>query len=78
VVVRALPASSVASRNRQSSKPDIVHDHIWLRQHQIAAIARIGVAIGARHIEHVGATEGGETVGRSSCRSQLGLGGRST
>jgi hypothetical protein len=34
--------------------------------------------IGARHMEHAGTTEGGETVGRSLCGSQLSPGGRST
>ena len=34
-------------------------------------------AIGARHVEHAGTTEGGETVGGSSCGSQLSPGGGS-
>jgi hypothetical protein len=33
---------------------------------QMAAIARICVRLGARHMEHAGPTEGGETVGSSS------------
>ena len=77
VVVRALPTGSVTSCNRQPSEPDVVHDHIRLRQHQIVAVACIVVAIGARHMEHAGTTEGGETVGGSSCGSQLSPGGRS-
>ena len=32
VVVGALPTGSVPSCNRESSEPDIVDDHIWLRQ----------------------------------------------
>jgi hypothetical protein len=44
----------------------------------MVAISSIVVAIGARHMEHAGTTDGGETVGGSSCSSQLGTGGRST
>jgi hypothetical protein len=40
--------------------------------------ACIGVRIGARHMEHAGMTEGGETMGGSSCGSQLSPGGCST
>jgi hypothetical protein len=58
-------------------KSDIVHDHIRFRQHQIVAIACIGVGIGARHMKHAGATEGGEAVGGSSGSSQLRPGGGS-
>jgi hypothetical protein len=43
----------------------------------MVAIACIVVA-GARHVEHAGTTEGGETVGSASCSSQLSPGGRST
>ena len=77
MVVRALPTGSVTSGNPQPSESDVVHDHIRLRQHQIVAITCIGVRIGARHMEHAGTTEGGETVGGSSCSSQLSPGGRS-
>jgi hypothetical protein len=44
----------------------------------MVAIARIAVAIGARHVKHTGATASSETMGRSSCCSQLSPGGRST
>ena len=77
MVVGALPTGSVISCNRQTSEPDIVHDHVGLRQHQIVAVACIVFGIGARHMEHAGPTEGGETVGCSSCGSQLSPGGRS-
>ena len=78
MVVGALPTGSVTSCNRQPSESDVVHDHIRLRQHQIVAIACIGVRIGARHVKHTGTTEGGETVGGSSCGSELSPGGGST
>ncbi len=78
MVVGALPTGSVTSCNRQPSESDVVHDHIRLRQHQIVAVACIGVRIGARHVEHAGTTEGGETVGGSSCGGQLSPGGGST
>jgi hypothetical protein len=78
VVVGALPASSVTSRYSQSSDPDVVHDHIRLRQHQIAAISRIGLCIGARRVQHLGTTKRGETMGGSSCGSELGPRGAST
>jgi len=71
MVVWALPAGSVASCNRQSSESDVVHDHIWLRQHQIRAVACIVIRIGARYMDHLGTTEGGETVGGSSSGGQL-------
>jgi hypothetical protein len=34
-------------------------------------IARIGVRIGARHVEQLGTADGGKTVGGSSCRCEL-------
>jgi hypothetical protein len=37
-------------------------------------VARIVVAIGARHMEHAGPTEGGETVGGPSGTIQLSPG----
>ena len=77
MVVGALPTGSVTSCNRQPSESDVVHDHIRLRQHQIVAVACIGVRIGARHVKHAGTTEGGETVGGSSCGSELSPGGGS-
>ena len=71
-MVQGTPAAgSVISRNRQSSESDVVHDHIWLRQHQIRAVACIVIRIGARYIDHLGTTEGGETVGGSSSGGQL-------
>jgi hypothetical protein len=33
----------------------------------MVAVACIGVRISARHLKHFGTTEGGETVGGSSC-----------
>jgi hypothetical protein len=78
MVVATLPAGSVTSRNRQSSEPDLVHDHVRLRQHQIGAIASTVVRIRARHMEHTGTTDGRETVGGSSCSGELSSGRRST
>ena len=78
VVVGALPTGSVTAGNRQPSESNVVHDHIRLRQHQIVAIACVGVCIGARHMKHAGTTEGGETVGRSSGSGQLSPGRSST
>jgi hypothetical protein len=42
---------------------DVVHDRIRLRQHQISAIARIGVRVGTRRVKHMGTTESGKTMG---------------
>ena len=78
MVVRALPTGSVTSCNRQPSESDVVHDHIRFRQHQMVAVACIGVRIGARHVEHAGPTEGDETVGGSSGSGEFGPGGGST
>jgi hypothetical protein len=75
VVVGTLPTSSLTPCDCQPSESDVVHDHIRLRQHQMVAIARIGVLIGSRHVEHAGPTEGGETVGSSSCGNKLSPGG---
>ena len=77
MVVRALPTGSVTPPNRQPPEADIVHDHIRLRQHQIGAIARFGVSIGAWHMKQAGAAGCSETVGGSSRGSQLSPGGRS-
>jgi hypothetical protein len=74
VVVRALPTSCVPSCNLKPAEPDVVHDHIRLRQHQMVAVACIGVRVGARHMEHPGTTQRGETVGGSSCGGQLSSG----
>ena len=60
---------------------DLVFQELVLtkvRQRQIAAITRIVVAIGARHMKHAGPTEGGETVGGSSGSSQLSTSGGPT
>jgi hypothetical protein len=76
VVVRVLPTGGLTSSDSQPSESDVVHDHIRLRQHQIVAVACIVIDIPARHVKHAGTTEGGETVGGSSCGSQLGTGGR--
>jgi hypothetical protein len=74
-----IPATcSVTSCNREPSESDVVHDHIRLRQHQIASVARIVVAFGARHVQHLGTTEGGETMGGSSCRVELSPSRRSS
>jgi hypothetical protein len=69
MVVGTLPTGSVTFGNPQPSEPDVVHDHIRLRQHQIVAIASNGLPIGARRLKQTGTTEGGETVGGSSCGS---------
>ena len=66
VVVGTPPTGNVTSCNPQPSEPDIVHDHIRLRQHQIVAVAAIGVRIRTRHLEHAGTTQRRETVGGSS------------
>jgi hypothetical protein len=64
--------TSVAAGNCESSESDIVHDHIRLRQHQIVAITYIGVRVGAGRVQHLGTTEGSETVGGSSSGGELG------
>jgi hypothetical protein len=66
VVVWTLPTGTVVPPNRQSPESGVVHDHVRLSQHQIAAIACIAVSIGSWHIEHTGVTQRGETVGGSS------------
>jgi hypothetical protein len=66
VVLGALPTGSLTSRNRQPSDSDVVHDRIRLCQHEIDAVACIGVYIGTRHVQHAGMPIGGETVGCSS------------
>jgi hypothetical protein len=78
VVVGVRPTGGVTSGNRQPPEPDVVHDHIRLRQHQTVAAACIGFGIGALHIVHAGPTEVGETVSGSSCSIQLSPGGGST
>jgi hypothetical protein len=78
MIVGILPAGWISSCHRQPSESDVVHDHIRLRQHQIVAVASIGVGIGARHVQHAGTAEGGETVGGSSCGGEFSSGRRST
>jgi hypothetical protein len=78
VVAGTLTAASVISGNRQSSESNVVHDHIRLCQHQIAAVACIGIPIGAWHMQYAGPTGGGETVCGSSSSVQLSPGRGST
>jgi hypothetical protein len=78
VVVRGFAPSSVVSCNPESSESDIVHDHVRPGQHQIAAITRSVIGIGAWYMEYAGPAEGRETVGCSSCRGELRSGGGST
>jgi hypothetical protein len=69
-----LPTTSC---HRQPAESDVVHNHIWLRQHQIVAVACIVVGIGARHVEDTGTTQRGETVsGSSSAVSSARVGAR--
>jgi hypothetical protein len=77
MIVGAPPTGSVTTCNRQPPEPDVAHDHIRLREHQIGAVACIGFPIGTRHMKRAGTTEGGETVGGTSCGGQLSPGGRS-
>jgi hypothetical protein len=44
VVAGTLPTGSLSSFNRQPSEPDVVHDHIRLREQEIVAIAYIASA----------------------------------
>ena len=62
----------------QSSEPDVVHDHIRPGQHQIIPIACVVVRLSSRHVQHLGTTQPGETVGGSSGTNQLGPGRGST
>jgi hypothetical protein len=77
VVVGALPTGSGTACNRQVPKSEVGHDHIRPRQHQIGAIACIGVHIRPGHVKHVGTTKGGETVGGSSRSGEFSSRGRS-
>jgi hypothetical protein len=74
VVVGALPAGSVRSSNGQSSESDVIHGYIRLSQHQILAVACVGVRIRTGHVKHLGTAEGGETVGGSSCGGEFSPG----
>ena len=67
----APPARSVIPCYSQPSESDVVHGHVRLREHQIRAIACVVVGIGARHVQHSGATKRGETVGCASGSRQL-------
>jgi hypothetical protein len=78
VVVWALPTGSATSCNRQPSESDVVHDHIRLREHQIVAITCMIVGMGTRHVQHLGTTQSGQTVGGSSGSGELGSGWGST
>ena len=78
VVMRTLATGSFTSGNLKPAEPDVVHDHIRVRQHQKGPVACIGLTIGTRHMEHAGQTDVGETVGGSSCSIQLSPGGGST
>ena len=78
MVVGALPTGSLTSRNCQSSKPNVVHDHIRLRQHQISAITGIGFRIGTRHVQQTGTTESGQIVCGSSGSGEFSPGGGSS
>ena len=72
MVVGALPTCSVSAGNRQPSESDVVHDRIGFGQHQIVTVACVGVRIRARHVEHAGTTEGGETVRGSATACSYG------
>jgi hypothetical protein len=74
VVVGALPAGSLICLPPPASESDVVHDHVRLRQHQIVAITHTAISIGARRVQQLGTTDGGETVGGSSCGGQLSPG----
>ena len=78
MVVGALPTGSLTSCNGQSSESDVVHDHVRPRQHEIGAVARVGVLFRARHVEHAGATQRGETVGCASRGGELSTAGSLT
>ena len=77
MVVDAFATGSVTARDGQPSESDIAHDHIRLRQHQIGPIARIAVHIRAKHVQHSGTIQRGETVGaRRAAVSSAGVGAR--
>ena len=61
VVMRTLATGSFTSGNVKPAEPDVVHDHIRLREHQIGAVASIGVRL-ARDVKHAGTIEGGEVM----------------
>ena len=70
----AFPTGGVTFRQSQPSEPNVVDDHIRLRQHQIGVVACIGLCIGARHMKHTCTTEAGETVGGGSGSGELSSG----
>ena len=78
MVVRTPSTGSVTSCGPQPSESYVVHDNIRLREHQVAVIACIVVAIGARHMEHAGTTRCRGTVGGSSCGGEFSPCGDST
>jgi hypothetical protein len=61
MIAGALPTGSVTTCKRQPPEPDVAHDHIRLREHQIGAVACIGVRL-ARDVKHAGTIEGGEVM----------------
>ena len=78
MVVGARHTGSVTSRDSQPSKPDVIHDHIRPRQHQMVPIAGMIIRVGARHVKHTDPTLRGQTVSGSSCGSELSPSGGST
>ena len=46
VVMRTLATGSFTSCNREPSEPDVVDDHVGLRQHQIVAVACVTLGLG--------------------------------
>jgi hypothetical protein len=78
VIVQGLAADGVAACNPESSETDVVHDHVRLSQHEIAAITGAVISIGTRHVEHPGTTRRGETVRRASRSVQLSSRGGAT
>jgi hypothetical protein len=77
VIVRALPTGSLTSCDSQPPDSDIVHDHIWLHQHQVGAVAGTGVGIGTTHVQHTGTSLGREIMRGSSSSGELSPSGGS-
>ena len=74
----AIATISVLAGNVGSSESDVVDDHVRLRQHQTVAVGLALAPHRARHIGHAATTRRDQTVGGSSCGSELRAGGRST
>jgi hypothetical protein len=74
VVVGDIPTGRVTADHGQPSEPRVVHDHIRLGQHQIIAIACVGIRIRIRKMKHAETPQRGETMGRSSCGGELSPG----